>query len=284
MLPNLFIAGAQKSGTTSLHKFLESHPDVFFPKRPQEIHFFDIDENYVKGLGWFASYFSARDGEKVVGQTSPLYIYEPKVPARIQTVLPAAKFIFILRNPIERAYSHYWHEIRHGYENLSFEDALDREKDRISQGFEARRHYSYVDRGRYVRQILRFLEFFPKQNILVLLYDDLRENSATIAAHCAEFLRVDAREFVYFQSKPKVYNSARLPRVRRLQSLTRHLRQPPFDKFVRHIFDRLNLREMRYPPMDEATQRRLQQEFHKEIIALQDLTNVDVQSWFKEFK
>lgn len=279
MLPNLFIAGAQKSGTTSLHRLLESHPDIFFPKRPQEVHFFDIDENYSKGLEWFARYFSDWNGEKIVAQTSPLYIYNPVVPARIHAVLPNARFIFILRNPVERAYSHYWHEVRYGYEILSFEEALDQEKTRISQGFEYRRHYSYVDRGRYAQQISRFLKYFPPENILILLLEELKEDPAGVCTCCAEFLGVDIRGFTYHRNKPKVYNSAKLPRVRQLQVLRRYLGGS--FPILRFIIDRVNLKETRYPPMNERTRVRLLEEFKDDIIALQQFTNIDVQRWLK---
>ena len=91
IIPNLFIGGAQKSGTTSLHYLLKTHPDIFIPETPQEIHFFDIDQNYTRGLDWYARFFSLWQNEPIIAQTSPLYLFEPTVPIRIKEVAPPGK-------------------------------------------------------------------------------------------------------------------------------------------------------------------------------------------------
>ena len=215
--PDLYIVGAQKSGTTSLHRLLASHTDIFFPSSPQEIHFFDIEENYAKGLDWFSALFSDRKNQSVVAQTSPLYMYMPNVPKRIHTVVPSAKIIFILRNPIDRAYSHYWHEIRFGYENLSFVDALEAEPQRIAKNDEYRRHYSYVDRGRYSQQILRFQELFQPTNLLVILQDELKSDVDSVLARCAKFLELDVSGFKLEQNTKREHNRAQIPRSHQLQ-------------------------------------------------------------------
>ena len=277
MLPNLFIIGAQKSGTTSLHKILGNHPAVFFPRRPQEIHFFDINKNYAKGVHWFESYFAEWHGEKVIAQTSPLYLYEPVVPSRIHALVPHAKFICILRNPVDRAYSHYWHEVCYGYEDLNFEEALDREKERIVQGFDYRRHYSYIDRGRYARQISRFLELFPKEHFLILLYDELRESPESMCIRCEEFLEIERGTISYSRNNGLVYNAAHSPRIKRLQKLTRPLRSS-FPLFI-HYIDRMNLKGFRYPPMPQTVRVRLLKELKHEIIALEELTQMKLEKW-----
>ena len=117
-VPNFFIGGAQKSGTTTLHWRLKEHPQVFIPDFPQEIHFFDDAKNFERGLRWYEGLFAGWKGQRAVGQTSPLYLYAPEVPERIHAVLPDARFVFILRDPVDRAYAHYWHSVKKGYDSL----------------------------------------------------------------------------------------------------------------------------------------------------------------------
>ena len=97
--PKFMIGGVQKCGTTSLHYFINQHKDIFMPVgKQQETHFFDTEENYQRGLSWYKECFKERSNEKIIGQTSPLYLFIESVPERIYSVLPETKFIFIVRN------------------------------------------------------------------------------------------------------------------------------------------------------------------------------------------
>ncbi len=279
-LPNLIIGGAQKSGTTSLHRLLASHADVYFPPAPaapQEIHFFDIEANFRKGLGWYAELFSSQRGEAFVAQTSPLYLYLPQVPGRIQAALPEVRLIFILRNPVDRAYSHYWHEVRYGWEWLPFEAALDGEAERIAQSFDARRHYSYVDRGRYDAQLRHFEEHFSRSQVLLLRHDDLKADQASVHRQLAEFLSIDPARFLVGGETTIHHNGARMPRVPMIQRLVRPVRNrcPK----VGYLVDRLNLRSAPYPPMSVETRRQLLDVFEPELVELQQRWNIDTRPW-----
>lgn len=286
-IPNLFIGGVQKSGTTSLHYFLSKHPDIFIPKAPEEIHFFDIDENYSQGVGCYLDYFSQWQGENIIAQTSPLYIYQPEVPARIQAFNPQAKFIFILRNPVDRAYSHYWNSVRYGYEPLSFEEALNQEPARINKNSDFRRKYSYVDRGKYTEQLLRFYDFFPRENILILLFDQLQKSYINIGNICGQFLAIDSNQFVYSEAKKSVRNQAQIPRFNFLQqwiSSYYKLRSINKEKNIPltvRIVEKINLKNVKYPPMKEETRLKLLEEYKSEIISLEDLLNINLQHWLK---
>jgi len=132
MLPDFIIIGVQRGGTTSLYKYMTKHPKII-PALKKEIHFFD--NKFGKGLSWYESQFmqnpffcllkrKRKSEDTITGEASPYYIYHPHVPKRISKILPNVKLIAILRNPIERAFSHYNHEVRLGAEKLSFEDAL----------------------------------------------------------------------------------------------------------------------------------------------------------------
>ena len=138
-LPNFLIIGAQRCGTTTLYNQLVSHPDIS-PATTKELHYFDI--NFSKGIQWYKEQFN---DERIIGEASPYYIFHPLCPKRIFDIIPEVKIIVLLRNPVERAYSHYWHEIRLGKENLSFEDAISEESSRIKN--ESKKRSSY--RGSY---------------------------------------------------------------------------------------------------------------------------------------
>jgi hypothetical protein len=189
-LPDFIIVGAQKAGTTSLYRYLVSHPEIFGPRK-KEINYFD--SNYHLGQTWYRSHFplvatrklARRCGFQVIaGEASPEYASHPSVPERVSSVVPAARLIFLLRNPVDRAFSHYHHAIRHGWEQLSFKEAIAREGERLAGEHErmrndenywseAERRYSYLSRGLYYEQLLSWLRFFPRDQLLVLLSENL---------------------------------------------------------------------------------------------------------------
>ena len=276
-LPNLILGGAQKSGTTTMHRLLESHGDVYFPRKPQELHYFDHEPNYRKGLDWYARHFRAWNGEKVIAQTSPNYLYLPEVPQRIHEVLPDARSIFILRNPVDRAYSHYWNTVRYGWESESFEEGLHREVSRIAQGPRERRRYSYVDRGRYATQLERYAQLFPRDNILVVLLDELKANRSCVCQRIGEFLSIDPAQFALAQSEQSYNVRERLPRSLWLQRLVRRvrLRVPK----IGFLMDRVNLKNEMYPPMNAETRRRLQRLFEPEMAELEAKWGLDLSRW-----
>ena len=133
LLPNFFILGSAKCGTTALYEVLKHHPEIYFPlvKEPQ---FFCNDDLYAKGLNFYSkTYFCKSHGYKAVGEATPHYMYYKKVAERIAKDIPGEnqRFILILRDPVKRAYSLYWNMVKEGYENLSFSDAIEAEKERI---------------------------------------------------------------------------------------------------------------------------------------------------------
>ncbi|HYF40703.1 MAG TPA: sulfotransferase domain-containing protein, partial [Gemmatimonadales bacterium] len=146
-LPSVLLIGAQKAGTTSLFNYMAEHPAVLPPSN-KEIHYFDL--NPTRGLTWYRSHFpynhQLRDGSVTV-DASPYYLAHPGVPQRAAQLLPGARLLVLLRNPVDRAYSHYQHEVRGGREPLSFEEAIAREPERLEGEEERLRadpaYYSY---------------------------------------------------------------------------------------------------------------------------------------------
>jgi len=180
-LPGLVILGAQKSGTSSLHHYLTQHPQVISPLR-KEVHYFDL--NYARGEGWYRAHFG-RVGEPGLNlDSSPYYLFHPCVPDRLHAVLSDAKLVVLLRDPVRRAYSHYWHEHDKGREKLSFEEAIRAEPERLGDSEQrlargeiqvSREHqlHSYLARGCYAEQLERWFARFPREQFLVLRFEEL---------------------------------------------------------------------------------------------------------------
>ena len=195
-LPNFLIIGAARSGTTTLYSHLQLHPDVYLPanKRP-EPHFFLKSAEYDKGLEYYrARYFSAWLGQKAVGEASTSYLFGADVPRRVHAVLPSVKLICILRNPVERAFSSYWHTVKAGLERLSFAEAVATEAARRDElaGTPAGEiaPFAYAERGLYHSQLIRWLAIFDRAQMKIVIFDDFVRNPQGALADIARFLEV----------------------------------------------------------------------------------------------
>ena len=172
-VPDFLIIGTMRGGTTSLYRYLGEHPDIT-PALRKEVHFFD--RYHDKGMAWYLAHFPLREETTVVGEASPSYLFHPAVPERVREAVPDAKLVALLRNPVDRAYSHYRMIVKRGAEGLSFEAAIDQERERLSQGGDPTslpgRRYSYLSRGLYVDQLERWLSLFPRKQLLILKSED----------------------------------------------------------------------------------------------------------------
>lgn len=187
-----FIAGVQKGGTYSLYRLLEHHPEIGLSKS-KEAHFFDDEVS----VNWsnpcydrFHRVFPKYD-RPIFGEATPIYIYWPKSLERIRAYNSNAKLILLLRDPIERAFSAWCHQRRKGRESLSFSEAIREGRSRISdpQGF-GNRHFSYVERGFYDRQIHHALSLFPAASLLLLDSRRLSREPQALVRDVARFLGI----------------------------------------------------------------------------------------------
>jgi hypothetical protein len=179
MRPSFLILGAQRCGTTSLYRALAAHPQVAPASLHKGVHYFDVAYN--RGLSWYLGHFALRAGRagRIAGEASPYYLFHPAAAHRIADDLPKVKLIVLLRDPVERAYSHHAHEVARGFEELRFEAAVDLEQERLA-GEEERiaaddaavsfshQHHSYLARGHYADQLVRFGRRFAGDRLLVL--------------------------------------------------------------------------------------------------------------------
>jgi hypothetical protein len=197
--PDFVIIGAQRGGTTSLHAYLSAHPQVHTPKK-KELHF--LTDRHERGLDWYLGQFPlAIPFGSITGEATPYALFHPLAPQRLREIAPHAKLIALLRNPVDRAYSHYLLEVARGFETLDFAAALDAEAARLA-GEEARliadptsisephKHVSYLARGDYAPQLERWFAHIPREQFLVLRSEALYQRPAETFAQVATFLGV----------------------------------------------------------------------------------------------
>ncbi|MDA3864144.1 MAG: sulfotransferase [Deltaproteobacteria bacterium] len=197
ILPNFLIVGAMKAGTTTLADYLHAHPSLKISS--QEIHFFDRDINYKKGLDWYSkklqgfSYYLphslkiSNPEQCYYGDKTPTYSYKKKCAKRIKETLPRIKIIWSFRDPSIRVYSNYLHAKRNGGELLDFREAVNREKERIKSNI----FWGYVERSKYAVQVKRFLEFFDKKQMHFMLFEDFLKNKQKELKKVTDFLSVN---------------------------------------------------------------------------------------------
>jgi hypothetical protein len=196
-LPNLIIIGAMKCGTSSMHNYLDAHPEISM-SRQKELNFFSFDRHWQRGEDWYGHHFSS--AAAIRGESSPSYSKFPKVPhvpERMRTVIPSARFIYLVRDPVARIVSHYRHRLEVGKEKRSLNEAL--------REFEGNQ---YIDCSRYHMQLQQYLCHFSQSQILVVGAEEMKENRHETLRDVFRFLNVDEsvrsprHDAIYHASKP----------------------------------------------------------------------------------
>jgi hypothetical protein len=196
-LPNLIIIGAMKCGTSSMHNYLDAHPEISM-SRQKELNFFSFDRHWQRGEDWYGGHFSS--AAAIRGESSPSYSKFPKVPnvpERMRTVIPSARFIYLVRDPVARIVSHHKHRLEVGKEKRSLNEALSE--------FEGNQ---YVDCSRYYMQLQQYLCHFSRSQILVVGAEEMKENRHETLRDVFRFLNVDEsvrsprQDAIYHASKP----------------------------------------------------------------------------------
>jgi hypothetical protein len=174
ILPNFLVLGAQRCATSWLYFCLKEHPDIYLP-HVKELHYFD--SHYDKGVEHYRRYYRLWRGQKAIGDITPSYIYKEEAAARIASDLPAARLIVIFRDPAERAFSEYKMYRRNGAVRCDFETAIVQDR-------------QYIERGFYYSQLMHYLNSFPREKILVLIFEDLEKDPVAYLQKIFTFLGV----------------------------------------------------------------------------------------------
>ncbi len=203
--PNLLVIGAMKAGTSTLWSALSSHPDVGVAST-KELHFFDRSPNWRQGPGWYGEQFG--DDTPVRLDATPAYTRFPQwrdIPARASLLVPDAKLVYVLRDPVERIRSHFLHELWHGREQLPFERAV-------------LEHATYLDTSRYAMQLEQWQRYYAPDRILVLYTEDMRRDPAATLAGVVRFAGLDPDVPLDLTDRNVTANRrARRPGVRRME-------------------------------------------------------------------
>jgi hypothetical protein len=274
MLPNLIVIGAMRGGTTSLHRYLGSHPEIFMSS-PKELNFFVAENNWHRGEGWYRNQFP--EGTKVRGESSPFYTMypsRPDVPERIAKLIPRVKLVYLVRDPIDRLVSHYrFLRFARGIEKRTLEDALD------DLGTS-----QYVATSMYAMQLERYLAYFPRELILVVDSADLASRRVETLRSVFRFLEVD--DMSSNTTFNEVLNATDAPWNNRLGRLLARADRVVGGTAAREVRRRLprplEALVARTPPqlvVDSALHDRLTRWFREDVAGLRTLTGMRFDSW-----
>lgn len=197
-LPDFLCLGAQKAGTSTLHAMLSRHDQIFVP-RQKEVHYFTLHSE--KSIEWYANFFRYANASHICGDITPYYLFHPAAPERIRRLLPHVRLVVLLRDPVARALSGYFHSQRRGEEHMNIEDAFDQEEKRLAGAENVLRHvgarhashqlHSYLSRSRYELQLARYRRLFPKQQLHVVNSEDFFKNPERIWKSLQQFLELE---------------------------------------------------------------------------------------------
>lgn len=290
-LPNFFILGVAKCGTTTLHNILRQHPEIFMTKM-KEPQFFDNEERYSKGYKDYLNvYFSGSEDYLIRGESTPGYFCRPDVVApRMVKDLDAGnlKFVVLVRDPVARAHSHYLHRLKTAAETHSFEDALEVEPQLLASNPEL--WAGYFHDGLYGEFASRWFHYFAREKFLFIVAEELATNRIGALTRICKHLGVDP-EFQWKEQRS--LNKAGVPRSRLIMEV---LVRPPnivkrvikasgsehlmlFSRRIRQLVRRLNTREIRPPKLDERMVMNLRRKYHEDMVLFGQLTGVDVSPW-----
>jgi hypothetical protein len=281
--PDFIIVGPQKCATTWIYEGLVDHPEVYVPDT-DSVHFFDMQ--YHRGLDWYREFFPTDPSGQTIGEETPSYIRSAKTPARIAELNPDTKIIISMRNPVDRAFSHYWHEKAKGKISFDFEE--------VFENYDL--YQNWVEPGFYDTHIQRFEEQFDTDQIKLLLFDDLIEDDAAFIRDVYEFIGVDpeftpstidervnearrsfgieAIDKLYYGSVNFVYRNA----GESIKSVLRPIHSFLQEGGIRSLFQSTSEYE---EGMDPATRERLEQLYEAEIHKLEARTGRSLDHWFE---
>jgi hypothetical protein len=275
--PTFFLIGAARAGTTALYHSLSEHPDIFMPQK-KEPHFFSV--HWERGLDWYAQYFEQFDGQKAVGEASVSYSYPPfeQTPERIHSVTPEARFIYLVREPVKRAYSHYNY----------YRFYASKEQRSVEQAFA--QNPVYKGASRYSEWIERYTGTFGPDKLMVIVFEEYVTEPEVWLPEIYSFLGVDP-EFVP-ASLGKKTNASFRPRSEKLFALYHRIARSPLRTGIEAILPQgtrpivrnivhgiLGKGRQSIPPLPPDLKLRLQDEFRSEVAWMEEYFERPLPAW-----
>ena len=301
--PDFIIIGAAKSGTTSLYKYLELHPDIYLT-RPKEPDFFSIDEHYNKGFGYYQSLFKQAQPHQICGEASTTYSRLQRYPqtlSRMAQHLPSVKFIYIMRHPVDRAYSFYSYRLKGSRINPKI--AIARNELMTAKTFEEaiEQTSEFIDSSFYLYQIEQYLEHYPLESFLFLLMDDLISHPEKTITKIFNFLEVDIpanffsgqkiivntrkdlpESYIKKQLKTKFFNNQFFKLS--LSLIPKNIKNIIYQKWKNSNYEKWRQeqnQDLLPPPMLLETRKMLLKKFEQPNQILAEFLNKDLSHWNK---
>ena len=295
-MPDFIVIGAARAGTTALYSFLRQSPDIFMPD-VKEPNFFayegqslgcrgpgaDFINNSITDLDHYCALFEPAPNGAILGEASPLYLFEPRAPERIHHHVPQARLVVILRNPVEQAYSHFLYATRLRIEPLdSFTLALEQENDRLAKGWQPL--FGYSSFPKYAEQLERYFALFPREQILIRTYEEWSEKPEKTLSEILSFIGANPAVLPDLTNR---LNAGGVPRNRVLQDFL--MKPNPVTGLIGYIMPktmRLRIRDwlsgfntQRDAPMPAAARKILHERLDGEIARLESLIGRDLSHW-----
>lgn len=293
--PNFLIVGSAKCGTTSVYQYLKQHNDVFMPEWKEPAYFAPNEAGGVQTEEEYLKLFENVKSEKMIGEASVAYLYAENAAEDIASYLgKETKIVIFLRNPVDMAYSNWGHQVREGFEDLSFEDAIEAEKERQENkkfnqqlsGWVA--NLLYKKRASYSHQIERYDKVFGRNNVRIYIYEDFFKPELPEWEDLCEFLQISPTN----KPKAKKYNPAGRMRSRFIQDVLRKRmawKEPikvmmpmAMRNFIRDILEKYNRKDAPQPSLSPETRKSLESYFEQDVKWLEERIGRSLENtWFK---
>jgi len=285
--PNFFIVGAPKAGTTSLYHYLEAHPQIFMSSVKEPNYFSyqsSLNQNlYYKerGINNFEEYislFEKAGNKKAIGEASVSYLFYPEAAINIKNAFPKSRIIIMLRNPVERAISHYNMDYKLGYVDLTFENVI---KKKYDSNLNKLYYQQFIELGLYYNQVKRYIELFGRENVLIIFFEDFKNHAPREVKKIFEFLDVDSGFQTDTNAKYNTFKTPRNPLIRSIYRIKflRVVLKKLFPQFISDLIKSIILTKNKKKFPDEATMKFLKQIYTPDIKQLEKLLNRDLNTW-----
>jgi len=293
-LPNALLIGVQKAGTTSLFDWIAQHPQVYSNLGVKDYPFFWYDGTYQKGVEGIAQWFREAKGQPVLLAGNVNDIFFNTVPQRIFALNPDMRLIVSLRNPIERAYSAYVYAVERGLETRTFSEAIRQEMNNINyEDVVEQSQKCYLAHGMYWSQIERYLTYFNRSQIHVVLFEDIRDDRLKVIRDIYKFLRIDENFIPEFRKKNETKGEARFSQLNKI--LFNYALHPPWwyqfalrlipaqTRYkIRGMIGTLNRKKTNIPPLDTEAIQILSGYFRREVEQTSMFVGRDLKLWQRQ--